>query len=105
MKKKATINYAKNVITCLYFTFSLLLFGSNTFAQKQLYRSNPYKVKVYIQNSKKPIKAILYDVTDSTIILVSEKGFIKLKNNKVVEDRIVIAINQINKIEYWKKIE
>ncbi len=87
----------------MYFTFALLLFGSNTFAQKQLYRNNPYKVKVYIQNSKKPIKAILYDVTDSTIILVFRKGFIELKNNNAVEDKIVIAINQINKIEYWKK--
>ena len=92
-------SYYRVIVFCIL--FSALFFFSDIKAQTYSNNTTPYKIKI-IDSQKGSNKGILYSVTDSTLIIISELDFYRFKNN-VDFQKTTISFNQIDKIKISKK--
>ncbi len=82
---------------------SLLFFFSDIKSQTYPYNSTTlYKVKI-IDSQKGNNKGILYNVTDSTLIIISEIDYYRFFKNNLDLQKTTISFNQIDKIKISKK--
>ena len=80
----------------IFLLILFILFAFDTQSQ-----TTPYKIKV-VNNEKENTKGILYNVTDSTLVLISELDYYRFKN-KLDFTKTTISFSQIDKIKISKK--
>lgn len=79
----------------------IVQFFSSDIKSQTYSNTTPYKIKI-IDSSKGNNKGILYSVTDSTLIIISELDYYRFRNN-VDFQKTTISFNQIDKIKISKK--
>ncbi len=86
------------------FLLIAFLFIQKGSAQSNVYREGiPHKIKIDNKENITLNKGILYSVTDTSVILISEEEYHRFKSNLDIEKKIVIPVNQIDYLIVWKK--
>lgn len=87
------------VVFCILAT---LLFFSSDIISQTYSNTTAYKIKI-IDSPKKNNKGILYSVTDSTLIIISELDYCRFFKNNLEFQKTTISFYQIDKIKISKK--